>query len=33
MDRHVLPTDAERIANQQLDGEIEADRVPEVTAW
>ncbi|WP_030756642.1 hypothetical protein [Streptomyces sp. NRRL F-5135] len=33
MDRHLLPADAERIANQQLDSEIEADRAPGVTAW
>jgi len=33
MHRHVLPADAERIANEQLDSEIEADRDPELTAW
>lgn len=33
MDRHMLPTDAERIANEQLDSEIEAERDPGVTAW
>ncbi|NUU22092.1 MAG: hypothetical protein HOV68_11350 [Streptomycetaceae bacterium] len=33
MDRHVLPADAERIANAQLDSEVEAQRAPHVTAW
>lgn len=33
MYRHLLPADAERIANEQLDGEIEAERAPDVTAW
>lgn len=33
MDRHVLPADAERIAGEQLDGETEARRAPDVTAW
>ncbi|MFD8386172.1 hypothetical protein ACFV2X_48030 [Streptomyces sp. NPDC059679] len=33
VDRHLLPTDAERIANEQLDSEIESTRAPEVTAW
>lgn len=33
MNRHLLPADAERIANEQLDSEIEADRAPAVTAW
>ncbi|MER0476974.1 hypothetical protein ABR737_01145 [Streptomyces sp. Edi2] len=33
MDRHLLPADAERIANEQLDSEIEANCAPEVTAW
>ncbi|MFD8335630.1 hypothetical protein ACFV42_23665 [Streptomyces solisilvae] len=33
MDRHLLPADAERIATEQLDSEIESTRVPEVTAW
>ncbi|MFK0113980.1 hypothetical protein [Streptomyces sp. NPDC091217] len=31
--RHLLPPDAERIANEQLDSEIEAERAPGVTAW
>jgi hypothetical protein len=33
MECHFLPADAERIANEQLDGEIEASRAPGVTAW
>ncbi|MEV4441326.1 hypothetical protein AB0K09_20340 [Streptomyces sp. NPDC049577] len=33
MYRHLLPADAERIANEQLDSEIEARRAPGVTAW
>jgi hypothetical protein len=33
MDRHLLPADAKRIANEQLDGETEARRAPDVTAW
>lgn len=33
MDRHLLPPDAERIAGEQLDAEIEASRAPDVTAW
>ncbi|MCB5910356.1 hypothetical protein [Streptomyces pinistramenti] len=32
-DHHLLPADAERLANEQLDSEAEADRPPEVTAW
>lgn len=32
-ERHLLPADAERIAHEQLDTEIEAQRSPEVTAW
>ncbi|PZG19909.1 hypothetical protein [Nonomuraea aridisoli] len=31
--RHLPPADAERIANVQLDSEIEAERAPHVTAW
>lgn len=33
MDRHLLPPDAERIANEQLDSEVESTRAPGVTAW
>lgn len=33
MERHQLPADATRIANEQLDSEIEAQRSPGVTAW
>lgn len=33
MYRHIVPADAERIANIQLDGEVEAERRPSVTAW
>ncbi|MFH8533241.1 hypothetical protein ACH4GE_33015 [Streptomyces tendae] len=33
MYRHVLPADAERIAGEQLDSEIESSRSPETTAW
>ncbi|MEU9703019.1 hypothetical protein [Streptomyces sp. NPDC047981] len=33
MDRHLLPTDAERIANEQLDTEVESTRSPATTAW
>lgn len=33
MDRHTPPADAERIANEQLDNEMESSRAPEVTAW
>ncbi|MGW5121894.1 hypothetical protein ACWEQ8_41730, partial [Streptomyces noursei] len=33
MDRHLLPPDAERIAGEQLDREIEKQRDPSVTAW
>lgn len=31
--RHLLPADAERIAGEQLDTEIEAQRSPGATAW
>ncbi|MFG2623230.1 hypothetical protein ACGFXC_37050 [Streptomyces sp. NPDC048507] len=33
MSRHLLPADAVRIAGEQLDTEVEAQRAPEVTAW
>ncbi|MEU9070972.1 hypothetical protein AB0D60_29240 [Streptomyces sp. NPDC048306] len=33
MYRHVLPADAERIAEKQLDSEIENFRPPGTTAW
>ncbi|MEU0287458.1 hypothetical protein [Streptomyces sp. NPDC006147] len=33
MYRHVLPADAERIAGEQLDSEIESTRSPATTAW
>ncbi|MGW5043040.1 hypothetical protein ACWEQK_33355 [Streptomyces parvulus] len=33
MDRHVLPADAQRIAGEQLDSEIESTRSPATTAW
>ncbi|MET9852211.1 hypothetical protein ABZY57_04565 [Streptomyces sp. NPDC006450] len=33
MDRHLLPLDAERIAGEQLDSEVESTRSPEATAW
>ncbi|MFF9632888.1 hypothetical protein [Streptomyces fradiae] len=33
MNRHLLPADAERIAGEQLDREIESTRSPEATAW
>jgi hypothetical protein len=33
MTRHLLPADAERLANEQLDREIEASRAPASTAW
>lgn len=32
-DCHLLPANAEHIANRQLDGEIEASRAHQVTAW
>ncbi|MCD2469535.1 hypothetical protein MBT42_39150 [Streptomyces sp. MBT42] len=31
--RHLLPPDAERIAGEQLDREIEKQLSPETTAW
>ncbi|MFH9968709.1 hypothetical protein ACH4PR_46735 [Streptomyces mirabilis] len=31
--RHLLPAQAERIADEQLAPEIEASRAPDVTAW
>ncbi|MEV6672877.1 hypothetical protein [Streptomyces sp. NPDC051162] len=33
MDRHLLPPDAEHIAGEQLDREIEKQRDPQITAW
>lgn len=33
MDRHLLPPDAERIAGEQLDSEVENTRSPATTAW
>lgn len=33
MYRHVLPADAERIAGEQLDSEIESSRSPGTNAW
>ncbi|MFJ4702964.1 hypothetical protein ACIP5N_32895 [Streptomyces sp. NPDC088768] len=33
MNRHVLPDDAERLAHEQLDREVESTHSPATTAW